>query len=216
MVMNTRTVGQLLREERSRRQLSLDALSKKTRIRLEYLQALEANEFALLPAATFVKGYIKRYAAVLGLDHKPLLALLRRDYKESAKGTLVPREFIKPVLKSRRAVTSVTLVMALMASVFVALISYVGFQWYQLNKPPELTVAQPAEQANVSAQIVVEGQTSAEAIVNVNNQPVSLRPDGSFSSTIFIPNEGITTITVEAADRRGKTNRIQRTVYVQF
>lgn len=214
--MNTRTVGQLLKEERNRRQLSLDALSKKTRIRVEYLEALELGQFELLPAATFVKGYIKRYANLLGLDHKPLLALLRRDYKESAKGTLVPREFIKPVLKSRRPVTTVTLVMVVTSAIFLTLIGYVGFQWYQLNKPPELLVSQPADQASVSAQIVVQGKTSPEAIVNVNDQPVSLKPDGSFESKIFIPTEGITTLTIESSDRRGKTNRQQRTVYVQF
>ena len=214
--MNTRTVGQLLKEERNRRQLSLDALSKKTRIRLEYLEALELGQFEQLPAATFVKGYIKRYANLLGLDHKPLLALLRRDYKESAKGTLVPREFIKPVLKSRRPVTTVTVVVVVTSAIFLTLMGYVGFQWYQLNKPPELLVSQPADQASVSAQIVVQGKTSPEAIVSVNDQPVSLKPDGSFESKIFIPTEGITTLTVESSDRRGKTNRQQRTVYVQF
>ncbi len=214
--MHTRTVGQLLKEERSRRQLSLETLAKKTRIRVEYLNFLETGVFEQLPAATFVKGYIKRYAAILGLDHKPLLALLRRDFKESAKGTLVPREFIKPVLKGRRTMASITIVAVVLSAVFLSLISYVGFQWYQLNKPPELQVSQPADQARVAAQIVVEGTTSPEAMVFVNDQPAALKPDGTFESRVFIPSEGVTTITIQAKDRRGKTNQIQRTVYVQF
>jgi cytoskeleton protein RodZ len=214
--MTTRTVGELLKAERTSHHISLGELSKRTRIRREYLEALEQNEFSKLPAATFVKGYIKTYARVFGFDHEPLLALLRRDYKESAKGKLVPREFIKPVLKRGRTFTPVTLFVLGLAAVFLSLVGYVGFQWYNLNKPPELTLAAPEDDAIVASRVVVEGKTVPEAVVTVNSQPVALRPDGSFATEVFVATEGISSITVEATDRRGKTNRLNRTVHVRF
>ena len=214
--MRTRTIGEVLKEERTSHHISLEQLAKKTRIRQEYLAALEQNEFDKLPAATFVKGYIKTYARVFGFEHQPLLALLRRDFKESAKGKLVPREFIKPVLKKRRSITSITLVMVAVAGLFFALMAYVGVQWYQLQRPPELQVTQPVDQAQVAARVAIEGQTVPEALVSVNEQPVALQPDGTFSTELVLPTEGITTITVSATDRRGKTSRVQRTVYVRF
>lgn len=214
--MRTKTIGETLKDERIRHRLRLEDLAKKTRIRVAYLEALEENRFEDLPATTFVKGYIKTYAQVFGFDHKPLLALLRRDYKESSKGKLIPREFIKPVLKNRAKKTSVTILLVVVIAVFASLFGYVGFQWYNLTKPPKLELTQPQEQALVSSKVIIEGETIPEAIVTVNDQPVALQPDGSFKTEIIIPTEGISLLTVQAKDRRGKTSSIERSVTVQF
>jgi cytoskeletal protein RodZ len=214
--MRTRTIGEILKEERIKHRLRLEDLSKKTRIRVDYLKSLEENKFKELPSATFVKGYIKTYAQVFGFDHEPIIALLRRDYKESAVGKLVPREFIKPVIKRRVKKTSVTVVLVALVVVFLSLVGYIGVQWHNLNKPPSLEIIVPREQAMVSSKVVVEGKTLQDAVVTVNDQPVALHPDGSFRTEIIIPNEGISLITVQARDRRGKVNTTERSVTVQF
>lgn len=214
--MKTRTIGEILKAERVYHRLSLVELSQRTRIRLEYLQALEENRFDDLPAATFVKGYIKTYSRLFGFDYQPLLALLRRDYKESARGKLVPREFIKPVLQRRLIWTPVTAAVVVVGIIFCVVFGYITVQWYQLNQPPAVTLVSPQENALVSSQVIVEGQTAPEATVLVNSQPVSLQNDGSFKTEVFIPRQGLATITIEATDRRGKTQLVQRTVYVSF
>jgi cytoskeletal protein RodZ len=214
--MKTKTIGEILQSERQKQDLSLARMAELTKIRLEYLVALEENRFNDLPAATFVKGYIRTYAQLFGFDHQPLLALLRRDYKESAVGTLVPREFLKPVLKKRELWTPVTFAVILLATVFLTLISYVGLQWYNIQKPPKLVVTTPQENAFVASQIIVKGQTVSDAIVSVNAQPVALQPSGDFQTEIFIPREGIHTISIEAVDRRGKKSTVQRSVHVRF
>ena len=214
--MKTKTIGEILKAERQNHKISIDQLAQRTRIRKEYLMALEANQFEKLPSATFVKGYIKTYSQMFGFDYEPVLALLRRDYKESAVGTLVPREFIKPVLKKRQLWTPITFAMVALGVIFAVLLGYVGIQWYNIQKPPQLTVTQPKESDVVSAQIAVKGQTVSTAIVTVNTQPVAIRPDGTFQSDIYLPREGIHTITIEATDRRGKKSVVQRSVRVQF
>jgi len=214
--MKTKTIGEILSDERQFHRLSVEELAKRTRIRAEYLIALEKNEFDLLPAAAFVKGYIKTYAQVFGFDPQPLLGILRRDFKESAKGKLVPREFIKPVLKKRQLWTPITGLMLAISGIFLTLLLYVVIQWYRLNQPPQLMVSSPTENSLVAAQVEVTGQTEPEVTVSVNNQPVALQTDGSFRTEIFLPQEGIASITVEARDRKGKSSLIQRTVYVRF
>ena len=213
--MKTKTIGELLKEERLKSRMKIEELSKRTRIRQEYLEALEDNRFEDLPAATFVKGYIKSYGALFGFDHRPMVGLLRRDYKESAKGKLVPREFIKPVLKKRTR-SSITLVVIVLGVVFASLIGYVGVQWYQFQQPPDLVISSPEDKAFVASQVVIEGQTEPEAVVTVNAAPVALQPDGSFQTEVFLAREGTTTITIQSRDRRGKTRTEQRTVYVRF
>jgi len=214
--MKTKQVGEMLKEEREKYRLTLDEVAKRTRIRAEYIQALEESRFQDLPASPFVKGYIKTYAKLLGLTYQPLIALLRRDYKESAKGALIPREFFAPVMQDRLRWSPVTFIALAAVCVFMTLFGYVGIQWYTLNKPPELTITTPTEKAVVASKVIVSGKTHPEATVLVNLQPVSLQQSGTFETEVFIPREGVSTITIEAADRRGRTTIEQRTVVVEF
>ena len=124
--MRQKTVGELLKEERLKHNISLGDLAKATRIRAEHLTSLEENLFEQLPAATFVKAYIRNYARVLGFDPEPLIRLLRRDFKESAKGQLVPREFMTPLLKRRASFTPITIAVASGAVAFLVVLSYIG------------------------------------------------------------------------------------------
>lgn len=214
--MKTKTIGEILRSEREAKHLSLSQLAKKTKIKLRYLSALEENRFQDLPAATFVKGYIRTYAEVLDFDHQPLVALLRRDFKESAKGCLVPRDFIKPVMKRRQFWQPATFLVMGLALVFLSLVGYVGIQWHRLNRPPALEITAPAPEELVASRVLVRGQTDNDAIVTVNSQPVALQPDGTFRTEILLTREGSNTISVEAKDRQGRSTLEQRTVRVKF
>jgi cytoskeletal protein RodZ len=65
--------GQILQRARQDRDLTLDAVSKATHIRLRYLQALEADDLPGLPSLVQGKGFLRLYAGYLGLDEAPLL-----------------------------------------------------------------------------------------------------------------------------------------------
>ena len=61
-------IGNSLREARVRQQLELSEVELATKIRGRYLRALEEETFELLPAQTYVKGFLRTYADYLGLD----------------------------------------------------------------------------------------------------------------------------------------------------
>src|SRR5437660_7984780 len=61
-------IGSSLREARLRQQLDFPELEQATKIRGKYLRALEEEQFAVLPAQTYVKGFLRTYADQLGLD----------------------------------------------------------------------------------------------------------------------------------------------------
>jgi cytoskeleton protein RodZ len=61
-------IGNSLREARLRRELELSDAEHGTKIRGKYLRALEDERFELLPAHTYVKGFLRSYADWLGLD----------------------------------------------------------------------------------------------------------------------------------------------------
>ena len=61
-------IGNSLREARLRQNLELTEAELSTKIRSKYLRALEEEQFELLPAQTYVKGFLRTYAEWLGLD----------------------------------------------------------------------------------------------------------------------------------------------------
>jgi hypothetical protein len=61
-------LGTSLREARRRRGLELDAVQRATRIRRRYLEAMEEEQFELLPGVAYARGFLREYAELLGLD----------------------------------------------------------------------------------------------------------------------------------------------------
>jgi helix-turn-helix protein len=61
-------IGNSLREARLRHGLDFPEIEQGTKIRAKYLRALEDEHFDVLPAQTYVKGFLRSYAEYLGLD----------------------------------------------------------------------------------------------------------------------------------------------------
>jgi cytoskeleton protein RodZ len=61
-------IGNSLREARVRQGLEYPQIELATKIRAKYIRALEEEHFGLLPAHTYVKGFLRTYAEFLGLD----------------------------------------------------------------------------------------------------------------------------------------------------
>jgi hypothetical protein len=61
-------IGNSLREARLRQHLDFPEIEQATKIRGKYLRALEDEQFEVLPAQTYVKGFLRSYAEYLGLD----------------------------------------------------------------------------------------------------------------------------------------------------
>lgn len=74
-------LGALLREERERRGLTLDAVADQTKITRTCLAAIEEGNEDCLPHPVYAKGFIKNYAKLLGLDNKDFLDSLTEVYQ---------------------------------------------------------------------------------------------------------------------------------------
>jgi cytoskeleton protein RodZ len=66
-------IGSSLREARLRQDLDFPELEERTKIRPKYLRALEDEHFDILPAPTYVRGFLRSYAESLGLDGQPFV-----------------------------------------------------------------------------------------------------------------------------------------------
>ena len=52
-------IGNTLREARVRRTITLQQVEEDTKIRVKYVQAMENEDFDVMPGATYVKGFLR-------------------------------------------------------------------------------------------------------------------------------------------------------------
>ena len=73
----TQTIGQRLKTEREEQRLTLEKVFEATRIRVQYLQALEEDDLSVMPSPVQARGYLRNYAEFLGFDVDQMLHELR-------------------------------------------------------------------------------------------------------------------------------------------
>ncbi len=76
--LNVATTGNLLRSERERQGWTLQEVSVAIHIKIEYLQALEMDQYDCIPGEVFVKGFIRCYASFLGISGESLVSIYKK------------------------------------------------------------------------------------------------------------------------------------------
>ena len=67
-------IGERLVQARAERGLTLEDAERDTRISRRYLEALENEQFDVIPAPVYARGFLRSYSQYLGLETAPLLA----------------------------------------------------------------------------------------------------------------------------------------------
>lgn len=73
------TVGEILRSEREKKGLSIKDIEKATSIRVLYLEAIEQDNYSVIPGEVYLKGFIRNYANYLNLDAQSVMELYRQS-----------------------------------------------------------------------------------------------------------------------------------------
>jgi cytoskeletal protein RodZ len=75
-------IGRILEHKRKEKGLSLGEVEEATKIRKRYLDGLERDDYAVLPAGVYAQGFLKTYANYLGLDGEELTRQLKSRRKQ--------------------------------------------------------------------------------------------------------------------------------------
>jgi cytoskeletal protein RodZ len=65
---NEQSLGALLQRKRKEKGLSIEEISKKTCIRMYYLERIEEGEFNLLPPLPYSRGFVRAFAIYIGVN----------------------------------------------------------------------------------------------------------------------------------------------------
>ena len=166
-------VGGELRAARERLGWTIPQLSAGLRIRDAYLEAIEQGRASDLPALAYAVGFVRSYAATLGLDPDTMAQSYRAEIPAETAPVL---DF--PVARERRPVppTAVVLMGALLA-----VGAYVG--WYSLSDPQaDRLNAVPAVPARLAAVIAPSPQVASVL-------PDTVEPAQASSSTASVADQ---------------------------
>ena len=106
-------IGNSLREARVRQGLDYPEIELATKVRAKYLHALEDEQFELLPAQPYVKGFLRTYAEFLGLDGQLYVDEYNSRYVVDALEEVAPRR-VSPRVRQQRGVERKVLLLALL------------------------------------------------------------------------------------------------------
>ena len=110
-------VGVLLKNEREKKGLSQEQIVDVIRLRKHYVEALESEDWDMLPPPVFVRGFIRSYAQVLDLNEKEALELYE---KATPAASSPPKPLVKPAkTKSKRPYLFVLLLVVVGAGLYV-------------------------------------------------------------------------------------------------
>ena len=68
------SVGQYLRSQREAKRMSVEEVSRATRVPMSSVERIEADQFDELPGEVFVRGFLKSYARAVGVPAEEVLA----------------------------------------------------------------------------------------------------------------------------------------------
>ena len=89
LYMMPESIGQQLKRARREQNLSLEKVFEATHLRIKYLEALEADDFSVMPSPVQGRGFLRLYGQHLGLEIDALLEDLRQAEAEIAAENLV-------------------------------------------------------------------------------------------------------------------------------
>lgn len=157
-VIETVSRGQQLRDAREATGWGIEEVAMRLRLSEAIVLALEEDELAKLPPRTFVNGYVRSYARLLGLDPQPLLDEGSAEVDELVSSIREPD-------KHGASKIPYTLVFGL---VLVALVVLMGMWWVSREEAPAPVAAtfEPQQPSAESTTVTVESDAvTGEAAV---------------------------------------------------
>jgi len=124
-----KNVGEILKNKRLEKKLALSEAQQATKIKKEFLEAIERNDFQKISSEVAARGFIKNYAEFLGLSSKSVLAVFKRDFIQGKRETIIPYR--------SGFIWTPKLTMILVVVIFtLLLVAYLSWQYLSLVSTP--------------------------------------------------------------------------------
>lgn len=205
-------IGPSFAEERKRKNLTIEEVAKATKIREEFLIAIEQGNFKSLPSSTYAYGFVRNYAKFLGLPVERSLALFRREFDERKEVEVLPKGFIRSSYSFPKFRVGRNTI--LISIVFVFVLAFLLYQYRSAILNPTLTVDEPKENEVINSLTVeIKGKTDPNSTLLIENQEVPIESNGKFIKKITVF-PGSTTLNFRVENKFGRVTILKRNIKV--
>ena len=206
-------IGSKFSEARIRKGLSIEEVSQATKIRKEFLEAIEDGQYNKLPSTAYAYGFVRNYAKFLGLNPEQSVAIFKREFDADKAFDVLPKSFSKKEGTSKKIRVGRSVILTF--GVFILIILFIFFQFKDAVFSPSLIVNEPQENQTVFSQdLQVKGVADPNSTVYVEDQLVSIDDSGNFTKIITVF-PGKTSIDIKALNRFGKQTNLVRDINVK-
>lgn len=147
------TIGEQLKAERERLEMSLSDLAAKTRVPMRHLDSIERSDFAALPGTTYTLGFARSYANAVGMNAAKVSTDLRSEMALGGhEGYQAPTQNYEPADPAR--VPSRTLAWTAAALGVIVVAAYLIWRSMTLDTPLEVSAPAATEQKTDSTTVV--------------------------------------------------------------
>lgn len=191
----------ILQNTRIEKDLSIEEISKKTKIPIKYLNAFEKEDKNNFPQEPYCSLILKDYANFLGLNGERILMIFRRDFE--IKNKITPKTK-KTFYFSPQLSFSLSLFF-----VFALFLGYLLNEYFKFNRPPKLKVDWPHEFTNP---LFITGLTDPNNTIKINEDLIIIEKDGKFEYSLKINknDDEEKKILIEARSPAGKISKDEK------
>ncbi|MEI6738428.1 MAG: RodZ domain-containing protein [Pseudomonadota bacterium] len=134
------SVGELLRAARESAGFSLADIANRLRMGVKKIDAIERADYAALPAGIFLRGFIRNYAKIVGVDVEFALATLERTHTDGsaidATKVVAPTAAVAPMnMHSRTEALATPKVRVLIVCGVILLLACAIWYWWEFVRP---------------------------------------------------------------------------------
>jgi cytoskeleton protein RodZ len=177
--------GNLLRTTREKKGLTIEDVAKHLHLTTRQVKALEENDHSLWPSLTYVPGYLRNYAHLLGIDDKEVLQIEPTiAVAPEREATLETHNLWLPFEPRKRK----NFFLALLFVAFLGIVFFIAIPWIAKLLPKQenskTTVQNSGPQSslavapNVQPPIQQSPQHDAHEIPDDAELPLILFPEG--------------------------------------
>lgn len=209
-------VGEFLKSKRLEKGLKLEEISAHTKIQLEILEAIEKGQKTKLPHTAHLKGFIRQYIRIVGIDENEVWPLL--DLPSQGKHRILLRDKkdedeVQTNILWFRAPSKLVRIIGILVVIGLLGLVYVVYEKMDAYSKEKVVIEDiPQEEASdteiteTPAPSTTEPSAEAKKAPTVNKEKQSLGKSATAASS-FVAVEAIETVDLVATWSTGKEER---------
>jgi len=154
------TAGQLLRQAREKRKLSVADVALQLNLRVNLLQQIEADQLDSSMLVTFVRGYLRAYARLVKLPEQQVL----KAFEQQSGGNTEPAKPMRTFSNRAELQATENRFMWLTYAIAFILVLMLVLWWWQTASP---IADNDSTQHEPTATAVLDNRSEAEGIISV-------------------------------------------------